>query len=496
MSDGAGAPGTRSGRRALRLCLLLGLAACPVGPDFQRPDPPSVQVYAQPEGGTQAPTPPSADGGEAAPRVAIGQRIPAQWWGLFHSSRLDEMLRLAIANNQSLAAAKATLAQAQEAIVQAQAGLYPQASLGASARSGKPVAGLPSGLSNLFSVGPSVSYAVDAFGGTRRQVEEQRALAQSQAYQVAAAHLALTGNFVTQAIAIASTRLQVETVEELIRNDEKNLDLVEREFNAGKVAKVDALTAAAQLAGDKTQLPALHQQLSVARHALAILANKLPAEWTPPDLSIEEFQLPEELPLSLPSEFVRQRPDILAAEATLHADSAAIGVATAQMFPSLTLSASLLQEAQSLGGLFSSGATAWSAGGSLSVPIFEGGAQVAGRRAAIDAYNAQLATYRVTVLAAFQQVADTLSALEHDAEMVSVSRSAVEIAGRSLAMQRSSFLAGKTSALQLIVAENTYSSARLGYARSVGQRLTDTTQLFVAVGGGWWNSDDLAWLPQ
>jgi NodT family efflux transporter outer membrane factor (OMF) lipoprotein len=191
--------------------------------------------------------------------------------------------------------------------------------------------------------------------------------------------------------------------------------------------------------------------------------------------------------VSLPSELVRQRPDILAAEALLHADSAAIGVATAQMYPSITLSSSLVQEALSLASLFQSAARSWDVEAAVDAPVFRGGALAAQRRAAIDAYNAGLAIYQETILQAFGQVADALSAIDHDAEMVSASQRAVAIADASLALQRSSYAAGKTNALQLIVAENTYSSARLGYVRAVGQRLADTAQLFIAVGGGWWD---------
>ena len=480
MNDGARA---RSRVGAISVCLPFLLASCVVGPDFQRPAPPDVHQYLPSE-----PPEPRPEGGEqAAQHVALGQRVPSQWWELFHCPRLDETLREAIAASYSLAAARSTLAQAQEAIIEARAAFYPQIDLGASARRGTAAAG---GVSNLFSLGPSVSYSIDAFGQTRRHVEQEAALAESERYQLAAAYLTLTGNCATQAIAIASTRFQISTAENLIKNDEKNLDLVQREFNAGKVARSDVLTAAAQLEADRTQLPALHQQLSVARHTLAVLAARAPGQWSPPDFDIEEFKLPEILPVSLPSELVRQRPDILAAEAFLHADSAAIGVATAEMYPSITLSSSLVQEALSLASLFRSASRAWDVGASADAQLSHGGALAAQRRAAIDAYNAELATYQQTVLQAFGQVADALSAIDHDAEMVAASQRAVEIAGASLALQRSSYAAGKTSVLQLIVAENTYSSARLGSVRAVGQRLADTAQLFIAVGGGWWNDGD------
>jgi NodT family efflux transporter outer membrane factor (OMF) lipoprotein len=484
------------GRLRPALCLaaaLLATAGCVVGPNFKRPEPPAVAGYLPPGQAEPPPSSSSPDGGgaaEAAQRIALGQKIPALWWDLFHSQRLNETLAQAIAANYSLAAAKATLAAAQEAIVEARAAFYPQVALGASARRGN--TGIGGGVSNLFSVGPSVSYSLDAFGGTRRRVEQETALAENQRYQLAAAYLTLTGGAVTEAITIASVRLQLATAEDLIRNDQKNLDLTQRNFDAGKVARTDVLTAAAQLEADRTQLPPLRQQLSVAQHALAVLAGKPTGAAPAQDFDIEELTLPQEIPVSLPSELVRQRPDILAAEAQLHADSAAVGVAISQMYPSITLSASLLQDALSLASLFHSASRDWSAGGDVNQPLYTGGALSAQRRAAIDVYNAQLAIYQQTVLQAFGQVADSLSALQHDAEQLAVSHRALDIASDSLRLQRSSYAAGKTSALQLISAENTYSEARLSYARAVGQRLVDTAQLFIATGGGWWNAGDLA----
>jgi NodT family efflux transporter outer membrane factor (OMF) lipoprotein len=520
MSD----PGTRlparGGKRASRAgialaaaaCLALVAGSCVVGPDFKRPAPPGVDAYLPPpeqpptaaEAPTAASTPTAAGAtaatsataaGVAAQRVALGEQIPAAWWELFHCSRLDAALREAIAASNTLAAARATLEQAREAIVEARAGLYPAVDLGASARRGSSGGGGAGGAGaagTLFSIGPNASYSIDAFGGTRRRVEQAAALADNQRYQLAAAYLTLTGNSVTAAIAIASARLQIATVEDLIKNDQKNLALVQRELDAGKVARSEVLTAAAQLESDRTQLPGLHQQLSVARHALAVLAGKAPAAWSPPDFGIEEFTLPDNLPLSLPSELVRRRPDILAAEAQLHADSAAIGVATAQLYPSITLSASLVQEAAALARLLQAASRSWNVGGSLDAPLYRGGALGAARRAAIDAYDAHLATYRQVILQAFGQVADALCALEHDAELMAASRRALDIAAASLALQRSSYAAGKTSALQLIVAENTYSDARLGNARATGQRLADTAQLFIAAGGGWWQDGEPA----
>jgi NodT family efflux transporter outer membrane factor (OMF) lipoprotein len=344
-------------------------------------------------------------------------------------------------------------------------------------------------------VGATASYSPDIFGGTRRRIEQQEALADQQRFEMAAAWLTLTGNSVVEAIAIASARLQIATVEDLIRNDQRNLDLVQQEFQAGKVAKSDVLTAAAQLASDRTQLPALRQQLAIGRHALTVLAGHAPGEWTPPDFDLDALVLPPEVPLSLPSELVRQRPDILAAEALLHAQSAQIGVASAQLYPSITLSGSLLRSALSIVDLFgSAAANVLSGSATLGAPLFHGGALDAQRAAAVDAYQAQLATYEQIVLQAFGQVADALTAVANDADMVAATRQAAEIASQSLALQRISFMAGKTSALQLIVAENTYSQSRLGYARALGQQMADTAQLLVAVGGGWWNNQEASGL--
>ncbi len=465
---------------SLGLALLTG---CLVGPDFTRPAPPAVAGYL-PKSDSAAPET-AAEGGQS---IEPGE-VPAKWWGLFHCARLDDVLRDAIRSSHSLAAARATLAQAREEVIAARSAFFPQLDLGASARRGTSESGDAgsSTVANLFSVGPVVGFSIDVFGGTRRHVEQQQALAENERDELAAAYLSLTGNAVIQAISIASLRFQISTVEDLIRNDEKNFDLVRREFDAGKVARTDVLTAQAQLEADRTQLPSLRQQESVARHALAVLAARAPGEWDPPDFSIDEFTLPERLPLSLPSELVRQRPDILSAESRLHADSAAIGVATAQMYPSITISASLVQDAASLANLFRSASRVWSIGAAGDAPVSRGGALGAQRQAAIDAYDSDREVYQQTVLAAFGQVADSLTAIEHDGEAVAASLRAVDIASSSLILQRSSYAAGRSSALQLIVAENTYSSVRLGYVRALGQRLADSAELFVAVGGGaWW----------
>jgi NodT family efflux transporter outer membrane factor (OMF) lipoprotein len=442
---------------------------------------------APPDAAGYAAAAPAAAAETGAPAFDYGQSIPAEWWALFRSDRLDAVLRQALAANHTLAAANFSLAQAREAIVAARSGYYPHVDFGAGFRRGASGFGAPS---NLFSLGPTVSYSVDAFGETRRQVEQAGAIADLQNNELAAAYLTLTGSSVAEAITIAAARLEIATVEDIIKNDQKDLDLTQHAFEAGRVARTDVLVVEAELEQDRTLLPALHQQLNSARHALTVLVGQTPAQWTPPDFDMQEFTLPATLPVSLPSDLVRQRPDILAAEAELHADSAAIGVATAQMYPQITLSASLLQEAVALADLLKQASSLWSVGADADAPLFHG-ALAAQRRAAIDAYRAQLELYQDTVLQAFQQVADVLSALQEDAALVAAAERSLAIASESLRLQRSSYSSGKTSALQLIVAENTYSQALLSNARAQALRMQDSAQLFVALGGGWWNEGGL-----
>ncbi|HXW22474.1 MAG TPA: efflux transporter outer membrane subunit, partial [Rhodomicrobium sp.] len=337
-----------------------------------------------------------------------------------------------------------------------------------------------------------VSYAPDVFGGTRRLVEQESALAEFQHLELAAAYLSLTGNAVTQAINIAAAREQIAAAQEILSVDERNLDLVRVSFEAGKSAQTDVLSAQSQLDGDQTLLPPLRQQLSAARHALAVLAGKAPAEWSPPDFDFTNLELPLDLPVRLPSALVRERPDILAAEAQLHAASAAIGIATAQLYPNINLSASWTQESASMGTLFDSSNGLWSLVSSLTAPIFHGGTLEAQRQEAIDAFAAQLGTYRETVLQAFGQVADVLRALQHDAELLAAQQRALETAQASLSLAQDSFAAGQASFLQVLDAQRLYQQARLGYAKAKGQRYLDTAQLFEAMGGAWQDWKDPA----
>lgn len=470
------------------------LGGCTVGPNFTRPATPEVKSYI-PENTTPNLSP---GAGEPAQHFAINQEIPAAWWRLFQSPPLDNVVQQAIDGSLTIEAAKAKLARAEQAVLQVQGAYYPQIDAGASAgrQRGPPIAlgirpshDLP--IFNLYSVGATVSFAPDVFGLTTRLVEEQKALAENQAYQLAAAQLAVTGNAVNEALMIASARLQIDAINTIVADDEKTLALVRQKFAAGKVSRTDTLTAEARLESDRAMLPPLRQQVAVAADALAILVGKSPAEWVSPAFDLTDFTLPADLPVSIPSALVRQRPDILAAEARLHAVSAAVGVADAQMYPNFTLSTSAGTAALSTSSLGNGSNLVWTLFGGLSAPIFNGGALTAQKQGAIDEFHSTLALYRQTVLEGLGQITDLLRALDHDAELVQAQRRALDASGAALDLQRLSYAAGKADLPRLLDAERNYQQANLGYIRAKTQRYLDSAQLFVAMGGGWWKDPSL-----
>jgi NodT family efflux transporter outer membrane factor (OMF) lipoprotein len=472
---------------SLAVTLAAFLSGCAVGPNFHRPAAPAGDHYLPanaPEAGAMSaastPTPATAQ------RLLPGQELPGEWWQLFHSPALEEAVRTALTDSPTLAAANATLAEAQQQVIVARGALFPH--LNATAGGTHTTSSTPTPLTvpTQYTLGLAASYTLDVFGGARRTVEQQVALADQQRYQLAAAYLTLTGSVVTQALTIASNRLQIATTLELIDEDRNNLALTEREFEVGTAARSDVLTADSQLAADLTTLPTLRTQLQQARDALAVLLGHAPAELSVHEFDIGEFTLPQDLPLSLPSQLARQRPDVLASEAQLHAASAAIGIAVAQEFPSLTLTGSIGREALTAGALFHEFDTLRQAGGTLTAPLFAGGSLRAQAQSAREAYRAQLATYRGVVVSALGQVTDDLWALQNDAERVTVDQHSVDIAAEALKLQQESYTVGKTSVLQLIDAQRTYAQARLSLVTARVQQLEDSADLLVALGGAWW----------
>jgi NodT family efflux transporter outer membrane factor (OMF) lipoprotein len=461
---------------------VLSVGGCAAGPDFTRPTPPPATRYTA---GTLRGEGASAD--EQVQRIALGQNIEGAWWTLFRSNAIDELVTQAVEHNRTLAASMATLAQAQE-LALAQAGSqYPQVDLtGGAGRQqyGKEFLG-PIGIApfTYFAVGATVSYALDYTGGVARSVEQRYALAEVEQHQLDAAYLTVTGQAVMQTLTIASVRAQIATVETILAQDRDNLRLVQSAFDNGSVAREDVVSAQSQIANDMTLLPPLRQELAKARHALSVVLGRAPANELPDDVDLAQITLPLQVPVSLPSELAHRRPDILAAEARLHAATSAVGVAQSNLYPKIQLTASVGQQSLKVDQIFDRASNAWSIIGGFTAPIFDGGTLRAEKRAAVDAMRASAATYEQTVLEAFAQVADLLEGLDHDAELLDAQDHAQQAAQSSLELARTSYKEGNAGVLQVLDAERSYQQARLGYVRAVAQRYLDTVQLFLALGG-------------
>jgi NodT family efflux transporter outer membrane factor (OMF) lipoprotein len=468
------------------LGLAAALAGCAVGPDFKTPPAPTASRY------TSAPLPAPADpgGGETRQRFTSGESSPSDWWTRFASPDLDGLTRAALANNQTLAAARAHLAEAREVEARARGGLYPQVDFGATASRLK-TSLLPEGINQLgpvtndFTIGPSVSYALDVFGGQRRLREQKQARADAEAYQFAGARLAVTGAVARAAIDAGRAQSQLDALEALTKDDEQTVAMVDRLASLHLKTVVDLDAARSQLATDRALAPPVRQQLAVDRDALAVLVGKAPADAAIAEFRLEAFTLPQDLPVSVPAELVRRRPDVRAAEAGLHAASAGVGVATAQLYPSLNLSGAITQESLSTSNLFTGAATGGFLAASLAAPVFHGGELRARRREAVDAYDAALATYRQTVLASCGQVADVLQALDHDAQSLQAEQQALDAATEALSAARARYAVAQVNVLEVLQAQRQLGQARIALIAARSQRFLDTVQLFAAMGGGW-----------
>jgi NodT family efflux transporter outer membrane factor (OMF) lipoprotein len=463
----------------------LALYGCASGPNFVRPAAPASQQYLPPPDAAAADTlPPPA----AAQQIVLGGEVSLRWWSLFGSSSLDALVAQAIDNSPTLAAASSTLAQSRELLAAANGSLYPQVNLNGGAgrqKYGKeflgPLTAPPP--FTYFAAGATVNYTFDFSGGIARSVEERRALFEYQRQELRAARLALSGNVVGEGIAIAAARERIGAINELLTEDRHNLQLVRASFAAGNATRVDELLADSQLAADETLLPAASQELAVARHALAVLVGRAPADWAAPDFNFSQLSVPATLPVSLPSELARERPDVLAAEARLHAATAQVGVATANLYPHITLTGSAGQQALTLGTLFTSSNAVWALTSGLTEPVFDGGTLRAERRADVAALHASAANYQDAVLKALQQVADALSAIEHNALLLAAETHALDTAQQSVNLTRESYSAGNVGVLQVVDAERLYQRARLDYVRAETQRYAATAELYLALGG-------------
>jgi NodT family efflux transporter outer membrane factor (OMF) lipoprotein len=468
------------------------LAGCAVGPDFKPPAPPKVSRY------SQEPLAPQTRAGQTNEEVqhfVEGMDIPRQWWTLFHSRALDELVQQALSRNPTVTAAQAALRQARE-MVAAQRGTYlPGAQANYSFSRERNAVGtlsptLSSGASifNLHTAQVSVSYVFDVFGANRRQVESLQAQADSQRYQLEATYLTLASNVVTAAIEEASLRAQIAATEDIVRGDREGAQILRRQYELGSVAMTDVMAQEAALAAAEATLPPLQKQLAEQRHLLTALAGRFPDDEPAERFELADLSLPQDLPVSLPSELIRQRPDVLSAEAQMHAASADVGVAVANLLPQISLTGSDGGTSTALNELFAAGNTFWSAGASLTQTLFAGGALVHRKRAADAALDAAGAQYRATVLAAFQNVADSLTALRLDADAVNANDAAERAAANSVQTIRRNLELGAVSYLAVLNAQQTYQQAVLAQIQARANRYADTAALFQALGGGWGGS--------
>ena len=484
-------------RRAAALVWPVLLCACAVGPDFHRPAAPDVSGYAPEPLPAQTA---SADvaGGEAQ-RFVHDLDIPGQWWTLFRSEPLNTLIEQALKANPDLQAAQAALRVALENVYAQQGAFYPSVEANFSpSRQKNPTAVLAPTLSsgipifNLYTAQVSVSYVPDVFGGTRRQVEALGAQAESQRFQLEATYLTLTSNVVAAAVQEASLRGQIAATQEIIDIESQLLELLRRQYRLGQIAMADVVAQEAALAQTQQTLPPLQKQLAQQRNALTALAGRFPSEEVGERFELSTLQLPQDLPVSLPSRLVEQRPDIRAAEASLHSASAEIGVAIANRLPNITLTASDGTTAAQLDRLFTPGTGFWTLAASLTQPIFQGGTLLHRQRGAEAAYDQALAQYRSTLITAFQNVADALRALQSDADALQAAVRAERAAADSLDIARRRVALGQASYLSLLNAQQTYQTARINLVQAQASRYADTAALFQALGGGWWNRADVA----
>jgi NodT family efflux transporter outer membrane factor (OMF) lipoprotein len=475
---------TLSATSAFALWLIDG---CTVGPRYHPPAPPSVTAY--------TPEPPqttvTANGPAGAQqRFDSSVQLPAQWWELFHSPQLNSMVREALANSPTLAQATARLKQAQEELrARSGATRFPTVTGNASveqeqvnlAAFGVPFPNPPP--FTLLNGSVAISYALDIFGGNRRQIEALRAQVGNQQWQLEGARLMLAGNVVSAAVHQAQLRQQIEIARQLLAAEQQQATLVEQRRAAGGATDFDVHRQQTIVAQTQAVIPALELQLDTINDQLAVLMGKSPADAGVQSVSLDSLYLPQDLPLSVPSSLVRQRPDIRAAEALLHSASAEVGVATANLYPQIVLSGS----GGGVGTSFTNGGDIWNVGAGLTQPIFNGGALRAERRKAFAAYEEAGSVYKQTVLTAFQQVADTLYAIQHDAEALQACEQAAGEADAAYRIANNRYRAGGISQLALLDAERQQLQRAMDRTASAAARFADSATLFAALGGGWWN---------
>lgn len=475
-------------RDAVSVLAICGmLASCTVGPDFKPPPPPQVP-------GLTSSTGQPRDSTEL--RWQTGADIAADWWSAFHAPQLDALIKEAFEHSPDLKAAQASLRVAMENVKAQQGYVYPAISVGfAGSRNQQsaqlsPVLASPALLYSLYQTQLSVSWTPDIWGANRRSVEALQAQADGQRYQLRSAYAALAANLVAAAIQEASLREQIAVTQELIADQRKILAIERQQKELGQVSGQDVAAQETLVAQSEALLPSLQKQLSQQRDLLTVLAGRYPADQVQQSFRMSDLSLPGELPLSVPSQLVGQRADVRMAEETMHAASAEVGVAVANTLPNITLTGNAGAVSTQLGNMFGAGSGFWALGGSVTQPIFDGGTLLHRRRAAEATLEQASFLYRGTVLRAFQDVADTLAAIENDIQALQSAEAAEKAAAKSLSLAQQQQAVGQTSGLALLTAQTVFLQSRMASIAARTNRLADSAALFLALGGGWWNRPD------
>jgi NodT family efflux transporter outer membrane factor (OMF) lipoprotein len=468
------------------------LAGCAVGPNFKTPAAPTDTGYTKNALPDQVG---SAEGG-GTQTLTMDQDIPAQWWTLFHSKPLSDLVEESLKHNPNIDVARAALREANET-TRSQVGAYFPTVTGSLIPTRQQTPAVLSSAVNsgayiyaLHTAQLNISYTPDVFGLNRRTVESLDAQAESQLFQLEAAKLSLASNVVVAAIQEASLRAQIDAIHRLIDLQRNVLDSYKRQIALGQETEADLLTQEAQLAQNEALLPPLEKQLAQQRDLLTALAGRLPAEEIEATFTLDSLQLPADLPVTLPSKLVAQRPDIRAAEAQLHSASAEVGVAIANRLPNLQISGAYGTAAGTIGTLFTPGSGLWVIAGDLTAPIFDAGTLKHRQRAAEAAYDQAQAQYRATVVTAFQNVADSLHAIVSDADALRAAQHAEDAAKHSLDIAQKQLQLGDVGSLVVITAEQTWLQARVNTINAQTNRLSDSAALLQALGGGWWNDPE------
>jgi NodT family efflux transporter outer membrane factor (OMF) lipoprotein len=472
--------------------LIAGLTACAVGPNFKRPAPPKTTTYGTaPMAGQTAST--ESAGGDPQ-RFVADMDIPSQWWTLFKSPSLNQMVEEALKANPNVGAAQAALRQAHELYLAQRTSFFPNIQAGVTGdRSEFPAATLtspittPSNVYSLYTAQLTLSYTPDIFGATRRAVEMTKAQEAGTRFQLEATYLTLSSNVVATAVQEASLRGQIAATKRLLELQHQLTDKVQKQRALGTVSDLDVLAQQGLEAQTAQTLPPLQKQLDQTRDALSALLGRLPSEEPADTFQLADLTLPVDLPVSLPSKLIEQRPDVRLAEENLHAASAGVGVAIANMLPQFTINGDLGSSALKLQSLFSSYTQFWDAGASLTQTLFDAGALLHKKRAADAALDQAGAQYRSAVLLACQNVADTLHALAADADALRASAESERTAKKTFELAMRQRELGTIPLIAVLNAELAYQQAELVFVQAQANRYSDTAGLFQALGGGWWN---------